>query len=108
MGYEVKQLTVLLKEICDELGLEFKSFSDNWIVEITSETGKKALIYGYKFPNNDTGISKICDDKAGLSCILESNSIPKLVANLYFIEDIHSHTKEHMDTIFVVARRLRI
>lgn len=83
MGYEKRQLVTLIEEICKEDGFKFESFSDNWIIQLTNTDGDKALIYGYKFPNNGAAVSKVCDDKAGLSDILKANSIPH-VRHLYF------------------------
>ena len=72
---EEKQLVKLIKEICNEEGIRFESFSDDWIIELTSKDNKKALIYSYKFPNNNAAVSKVCDDKAALSDVLQSNGI---------------------------------
>ena len=83
MGYEKRQLVKLVEDICEEDGIKFESFSDNWVIQLTNKEGKKAVIYGYKFPNNNAAISKVCDDKAGLSDILKSNNIPH-VEHMYF------------------------
>ena len=83
MGYEKRQLVKLVEDICEEEGFKFESFSDNWIIQLTNQEGKKGVIYGYKFPNNNAAISKVCDDKAGLSDVLKSNKIPH-VEHMYF------------------------
>lgn len=83
MGYERKQLVKLVEEICKEDGIKFESFSNDWFLQLTNKEGKKAVIYGYKFPNNGAAISKVCDDKAALSDILKANNIP-CVEHLYF------------------------
>lgn len=83
MGYKERQLVKIVKEICEEDGIKFESFSDNWIIQLTNKEGKKALIYGYKFPNNGAAVSKLCDDKAALSDVLKANGIP-CVEHMYF------------------------
>ena len=82
MGYKARQLVKLVKEICKENNIDCKSFSGDWILELDKDD-EKALIYGYKFPNNDAAISKVCDDKAALSDILNANNIPH-VEHEYF------------------------
>jgi glutathione synthase/RimK-type ligase-like ATP-grasp enzyme len=34
------------------------------------------FIYGYNFPNNNSAAAKICDDKSGLSKILQYKNVP--------------------------------
>lgn len=83
MGYEKRQLVKLVEDICNEDDIKLESFSDNWILQLTTKDGKKGVIYGYKFPNNGASIAKVCDDKAALSDILKSNDIP-CVEHMYF------------------------
>ncbi len=82
MGYPKRQLVKIVEEICKEDNIEYASFSDNYIIQL-SKNGKNTMIYNYKFANNDAAISKICDDKAGLSEVLKYNNIPH-IPHLYF------------------------
>lgn len=83
MSYEKRQVVKIVEEICKEDGIKFESFSGDYFLQLTNQEGKRAMIYGFKFPNNDAAISKICDDKAALSDILKANGIP-CVEHLYF------------------------
>jgi len=82
MGYKERQLVKIVKEICRENDIKCESFSGDYILQLNKD-GNNALIYGYKFPNNDAAISNICDDKSALSDILKSNNIPH-VEHEYF------------------------
>lgn len=50
MKRELRQVVKILKEVTDEHKWEFKTYSDDWIIEI-SNGHKTGFIYGYKFPN---------------------------------------------------------
>lgn len=69
------QLVKLLKEICAEENIGFRAFSDDYVL-LLQKDGVKMYVYGNKFANNSASAEQICDDKAGLSELLESFGIP--------------------------------
>ena len=83
MSYEKRQLTKIVEEICNEKNFELKKYSDDWIMQINNNNGKNCFIFGYKFPNNNAAISRICDDKAALASVLRDGNIP-CVSHEYF------------------------
>ena len=78
-----RQIVKIIKEICEENSIEFKSFSYDWILQL-SANNKTMFIYGYKFPNNNAAVEKICNDKAAMSDVLKEHCIPH-VEHFYFM-----------------------
>ena len=77
-----KQLVKIVKEICKEEKINFKSYSDDYILQL--EANKELMyIFGNKFPNNNAAVEQICNDKAALSSILDFYGIPH-VPHFYF------------------------
>lgn len=74
MKRDQRQIVKILKDITDNHGWKCGVHSDEWIIEINNGR-KTAFIYGYKFPNNNAAVEHICDDKAGLYCILNEHGI---------------------------------
>lgn len=96
MSKDTRQLVRIVKEICAENAIEFKSFSYDWILQV-SANGRKMFIYGYKFPNNNASIEQICNDKSALSDILAISQIPH-VPHYYFMSPNHDqYTGENGD-----------
>lgn len=73
--YKERQLVKIIKEICLENNYKLQTYSDEWVLEIIDNRGASCLIMGYKFPNNNASISKICDDKCALSSVLVGKGI---------------------------------
>ena len=65
----------IIKEICEELNIDFKLISNNWVIVLEKENKKKYIV-GYKFPLNDQTVGKICDDKYATYEIMKMNNIP--------------------------------
>lgn len=82
MEQETRQLVKLVKEICAEHGIAFRSFSQEWILELEAGS-RRMLIYGYKFPNNNAAAEQVCNDKAGLSDLLEAHGIPHVPHHMF-------------------------
>lgn len=79
----------ILREIADELGLGFASYSYDWIVQLT--LGERNMyIYGYQFPCNDAAGELICSDKAALAAVLAGNGIPA-AEHIYFMSPSNLH-----------------
>lgn len=83
MGYDKRQLVKIVEEICSDNNLGLNKFSDEWILQVKKSGNPDCFIFGYKFPNNNAAVSKLCDDKAALSLILEEKEIP-CVPHIYF------------------------
>ena len=92
-----KQLVKIVKEICSEEGFDFKSYSDDYIMQITVNNKNNnnnniynknnMFILGNKFPNNNASIEQICNDKSALSDLLENYNIPH-VRHHYFLSPL--------------------
>ena len=67
----------LLREVCDELGLHYRTFSDDWVIEIT-HLGRTRRVIGYKFDNNSAVAANIAQDKAAAYEVLSAHGVPAL------------------------------
>ena len=65
----------IIKEICNEIGIEFTLVSQNWIMVLEKEEKIKYVV-GYKFPLNDQACGKVCDDKYALYEVMNKFNIP--------------------------------
>ncbi len=84
-----RMIVTLLREIAEELGFSFRTYSYDWVKEISN--GKNNVyIYGYNFPLNDACFTACAGDKACTSDILKEHGIPA-VEHYYFMNpaDIH-------------------
>src|SRR5687768_10357502 len=52
----------MMREICEERGISFTSFSDDWLLHM-EKGGKIARVLGYKCSLNDSVASSIAQDK---------------------------------------------
>ena len=86
-----KQLVKIVKEICLENQINLRTYSDEYILELVKEN-KKMYIYGNKFPNNNASIEQICNDKSGLSDLLEEYDIPHVHHQYFYTLDRESAT----------------
>jgi glutathione synthase/RimK-type ligase-like ATP-grasp enzyme len=70
-------ITDIIKDIVNSLGKDFSlnTYCDDWLIEILYK-GKRMLIYGYIFPNNDAAAVKLCNDKSACSEFLYNYKIP--------------------------------
>lgn len=74
-----RQLAKIVEDICNRNKYNFESFSQDWFMKVTIPgIAKPCLIYGYRFPNNTSSASYICDDKSALSDVLTSLNIPNV------------------------------
>jgi len=71
-----------IKSACEELGLKYEEFSQEWIIKISS-TQKSTYIFGYSFQLNPQSSSRICKDKAATTTILNSFKIPNIQHNIF-------------------------
>ncbi len=84
-----RTIVTLLREISKEDGYDFKTYSYDWVKEL-SKGGNSIYIHGYNFPANDTSFTQIANDKACTSEVLSAKGIPN-VEHSYFMSpnDIH-------------------
>lgn len=73
---------ILIKEICNDIGIEVKTYSGDWIMQL-SYKGKKVFVYGYDFSLNTDSQNQLLKDKSALSEVLSQNYIP-CIQNFYF------------------------
>lgn len=65
----------LIRDICIELGIDFRSYSDDWILELNRNTDLHRII-GYKFDINNSVASTIAGDKVACYQILQQHGVP--------------------------------
>lgn len=84
-----RTIVTILREIAEENGFEYKTFSYDWVKSFY-KNGKSMYVYGYNFPINCTTFTQIANDKACTSEILSEKGIPN-VPHFYFMSpnDIH-------------------
>ncbi len=70
-----RPIVAIIKEICIENGIDYQSFSYDWIFRL-SKNGKVAHIFGYQFGNNSATSQLMCADKCATSDILLFNGVP--------------------------------
>lgn len=91
-----RQFVKIIKEICLEHGIEFQSFSFDWILQL-SANDRRMYIYGYRFPNNSATTDLICSDKAALSDILSAHKIPHIEHYYFMSPNNEKYTGENGD-----------
>ena len=65
----------MIREFCDERGISFTSFSDDWLLHLEKD-GKVARVLGYKFSLNDSVASGVAQDKVASYELMNHFSIP--------------------------------
>lgn len=64
----------MIRDICQERGVSFTSFSDDWLLDMEKD-GKSARVLGYKFSLNDSVASSIAQDKVAAYELLSHYTI---------------------------------
>lgn len=80
---KIRAFSKLIDEIALENNIKVNKFSDDWIIELVKD-GVSKFIVGYKFDNNSSSTSEICNDKYALFSILENSAIPVIKYELLF------------------------
>lgn len=65
----------MVKDACREMGVEVRSFSDNWVMELT-KGGRSSTVFGYKFGLNNSASASIVQDKVASYLLMTSHGIP--------------------------------
>lgn len=68
-------LVKLMREVCEQKGIVVRTWSDDWILEL-SKNGQVHRAIGYRFDLNSSAASQIAQDKAATYTILAANDIP--------------------------------
>ncbi|MDR0300165.1 MAG: ATP-grasp domain-containing protein [Streptococcaceae bacterium] len=76
----MRQLEKILQEISREENFDFQSFANGWILKVNNK-----FVTGYHFQINNASSSRLCDDKAATSELLEASKIP-VVMHTFFME----------------------
>lgn len=65
----------MIRDICRERGIDFRTYSDDWILELKKHSQVRRII-GYQFDLNDAVAAYIAQDKVASYQVLASQSIP--------------------------------
>ena len=72
-----RRLVALIREISQQSGIDFSTYSDDWVIEL-EKSGVKNRILGYKFSLNDAVAAAIADDKVAAHQILDRSGVDSL------------------------------
>ena len=86
---EEKIIHKVIREICEELNIDFKLLSRDWIIKL-EKNNKIRFVSGYKFDLNTHAIGEIIDDKYGLYEILKDENILIIEHNIIYSKDNNS------------------
>jgi glutathione synthase/RimK-type ligase-like ATP-grasp enzyme len=73
--FRQRMLDRVLPEVATNLGVDYRSFSKDWVHHFTSD-GKQAEVFGYKFSINNAAASATADDKVATAALLEDAGVP--------------------------------
>lgn len=91
----MKNFLLVIKEICKELNIDYKTISKDWIT-ILEKAEKVHYIVGYKFDLNGNGISRIMDDKYAFYELVKLYNFPIIEHNIIF----KNYDKKEIETLF--------
>lgn len=91
----MKNFLLVIKEICNELNIDYKTISKDWIT-ILEKDEKVHYIVGYKFDLNGNGISRIMDDKYAFYELVKLYKFPIIEHNIIF----KNYDKKEVETLF--------
>lgn len=77
MSNQSSNFVKIIKEIAKEEGIDYQSFSYEWIFYL-SKNGKTGQIFGYQFGLNNATVQSICEDKSAASELLTYFKIPNV------------------------------
>ncbi len=85
-----RMLVQLVREIADDMGLDFKSFSHDWILQLAQGETKRH-IFGYNFEINSATAHMLASDKAATSSLLKSAGLPHVEHKFFLHARLHKH-----------------
>ena len=84
----------IIFEICDELGIKYKTFSKNWVVMLKKDNQVR-FICGYKFDTSRHALGRILDDKFATFDLLNNSGISVIEHNIIYKEsNNHSYASD--------------
>lgn len=86
MKNSARNFIKILKEICEEEGIDLTSYSCDWIFRLT-RNNQNHFIVGYQFGLNTASVHSICCDKSAASEIMSSLGIPN-IEHYFFMSPI--------------------
>ncbi len=98
----MKTYQKIIREICQELNIEFNLLSKDFIIKLEKD-GLVKYIYGYKFPLNDHALGLILDDKYATYEILNDYNLPTIEMIPVFLnynqEELKNYLKKYQTLI---------
>ncbi len=95
---------------CERAGLQFRTFSDNWVLRLTKEETIKWVV-GYHFDLNSSAAGEVAQDKVATYAALDGvgiEAIPHYLVRSLPHELIHTHELHRaLDGVPVVAKPLQ-
>lgn len=92
----------MIKEICEEKNISFKTISDDWVMVLKKDNLVKYIL-SYKFPLNNQVAAAICDDKYALYEAVKDLKLPilkhKIITKYYDKEEVLSFINEHKEVV---------
>ena len=95
----------IIKEICDELHIEYHLLSKDWIIKLAKDNETRYLT-GNKFDLNGHAVGNILDDKYAFYDCLKSLNIPVCEHSIFYRPNnknsfaVGCHTKEELLALF--------
>lgn len=65
----------IIKGICSKSGIACKSYSDDWVLELSTQSAT-SRVFGYKFDLNRAAATAIAGDKVATYQLLDANNVP--------------------------------
>lgn len=79
----------IIQNICDELSINFKLLSKDWVIMLQSNNVIKCIV-GYKFDLNSHALGLILDDKYALYDVLKENNIKVIEHSIVYGVNNHN------------------
>ena len=73
----------IIKEICEELNVNYKALSKDWVIML-EKNGVKKFISGFKFDLNNHALGIVLDDKYATYELLKEHNIPVISHNIVY------------------------
>lgn len=96
-------LPIMLEHLCQELGLQYQAYSDDWLLEL-SASQKSALVFGYTFPLNTSSAAEAAKDKVATYRLLHEASVSAVPHYLLRPLLNESVTEELIDSVVPADR----
>ncbi|CAK9095085.1 unnamed protein product [Durusdinium trenchii] len=79
-----KNFVQTLREVAEKHGLDFSSFSHDWILQLRDKaTGQQCSVFGYTFDSNPAAAVEICKEKAATSLVLNGSGVANVPHHVF-------------------------